>query len=70
MGNLTEQAQLLRESGIDIQEANHLDRIKLASDYAMDVSAFLIIMADALDALTVRVDRLTAYADEDDGGRN
>jgi hypothetical protein len=47
-----------------------LDRIKLASDYAMDVSAFLIIMADALDALTVRVDRLTAYADEDDGGRN
>ena len=70
MGNLTEQAQLLRESGIDIQEANHLDRIKLASDYAMDVSAFLIIMADAVDALTVRVDRLTAYADEDDGGRN
>jgi hypothetical protein len=70
MGNLTEQAQLLRESGIDIQEANYLDRIKLASDYAMDVSAFLIIMADALDALTVRVDRLTAYADEDDGGRN
>jgi len=70
MGNLTEQAQLLRESGIDIQEANHLDRIRLASDYAMDVSAFLIIMADAVDALTVRVDRLTAYADEDDGGRN
>ena len=70
MGNLTEQAQLLRESGIDIQEANHLDRIRMASDYAMDVSAFLIIMADAVDALTVRVDRLTAYADEDDGGRN
>ena len=70
MGNLTEQAQLLRESGIDIQEANHLDRIRLASDYAMDVSAFLIIMADALDALTLRVDRLTAYADEDDEGRN
>ena len=70
MGNLTEQAQLLRESGIDIQEANHFDRIRLASDYAMEVSAFLIIMADAVDALTVRVDRLTAYADEDDGGPN
>jgi len=70
MGNLTEKAQLLRESGLAIQQSNHLDRIRMASDYAMDVSAFLIIMADAVDALTVRVDRLTAYADEDDGGRN
>ena len=71
MGNLTEQAQLLRESGLAIQQSNHLDCwIRLSSDYAMDVSAFLIIMADAVDALTVRVDRLTAYADEDDGGRN
>jgi len=70
MGTLKQQALLLRASGIDIQKANYFDRIKLASDYALDVSAFLIVMADALDALTVRVDRLTAYADEDDGGRN
>jgi len=70
MGTLKQQALLLRASGIDIQKANYLDRINLASDYALDVSAFLIVMADALDALTVRVDRLTAYADEDDGGRN
>jgi len=63
MGNLTEQARMLRARGIDIQESNYSDRI----DYALDVSAFLIGMADELDALTVRVDRLTAYADEDDG---
>jgi hypothetical protein len=70
MGTLKQQALLLQARGIDIQEANYLDRIKLASDYALDVSEFLIGMADALDALTVRVDRLTAYADEDDEGRN
>jgi hypothetical protein len=70
MGTLKEQAMLLRESGIDIQKANYLDRINLASDYALDVNALLIVMADEIDALTVRVDRLTAYADEDDGGRN
>jgi hypothetical protein len=70
MGTLKQQALLLRASGIDIQKANYFDRINLASDYALDVRAFLIVMAAALDALTVRVDRLTAYADEDDGGRN
>ena len=55
---------MLVARGIDINESNYSDRI----DYALDVSALLIGMADELDALTMRVDRLTAYADEDDGG--
>jgi hypothetical protein len=64
MGTLKQQAVLLQARGVDIQKASYSDQI----DYALDVSEFLIGMADALDALTVRVDRLTAYADEDDGG--
>jgi len=64
MGTFKEQAHMLVARGIDINESNYSDRI----DYALDVSALLIGMADELDALTMRVDRLTAYADEDDGG--
>jgi ABC-type phosphate/phosphonate transport system substrate-binding protein len=60
MAELRERAIALADRGREIQNAPFMQRPALAAEFAEDVSAFLVDVAERLDALT-------PYADEIEG---